>query len=402
MNPVSVNALPASVRHTVLKPPVYTAHLDLLRGSAALIVMFGHLRFIFEDLGIRPQGKIFLAAQDKLTVTAPPFNYMNPAHQSVILFFVLSGALVGGSILRDQKRKKFSWVSYCSKRLARLLTVLVPSLIVGGLIDVASRHMIASGPAAQFGRLSDIDFNLGVKAFLANLFFLQSVDRVGIATYGSNAPLWSLSYEFWFYVLFPLLIAAIFAKRFRSRILFILLFLLTAAFLWKGILFGLLLWSFGALVTLLPLAIPERARRAAVGAAFTLYGGIAVYLWKRPLSNLVLDDYVLAFAMAVLVYVILHRREVHSKTVYTYVTEQMAQMSYTLYMFHVPLVILTALFLTLYYPSVMKHHSLAYWGIACLTVFICYLFYLMFERNTDRVRSVALKLLMRGPNTRTG
>jgi peptidoglycan/LPS O-acetylase OafA/YrhL len=366
------------------------------------MVMFGHLRFLFEDLGRKPLGKVALAAQDKLVAATPPAHYMNPAHQAVVLFFVLSGALVGGSILRDHKRKKFSWVSYCSKRLARLLTVLVPALVIGGLIDLGSRHILASGPAALFGRGSDIEFNLGVKNFLGNLFFLQGVDRTGIPTFGSNAPLWSLSYEFWFYVLFPLLIAVIYAKQLRSRILFILLFVITAAFLWKGILFGLLLWSFGALVTLLPLAIPERAQRAAVGAAFALYGSLAIFLWKRPLSNLVLDDYVLAFAMAILVYVILHRREVHSKSIYTYVTEQMAQMSYTLYMFHVPFVILVALFLTLYYPSVMKHHSLAYWGIACLTVSICYLFYLMFERNTDRVRSVALKLLMRPPNTRTG
>jgi peptidoglycan/LPS O-acetylase OafA/YrhL len=399
MNAVSVEALPATVRHTAVKPPIYSAHLDLLRGSAALMVMFGHLRFLFEDLGRTPLGKIAAAAQDKLVPATPPSHYMNPAHQAVILFFVLSGTLVGGSILRDQKRKKFSWVSYCSKRLARLLTVLVPALIIGGLIDVGSRHILASGPAALFGRASDIEFNFGVKNFLGNLFFLQGVDRTGIPTFGSNAPLWSLSYEFWFYVLFPLLIAVVYAKQIKSRILYIFLFVITAAFLWKGIFFALLLWSFGALVTLVPPAIPERAQRAAVGAAFALYGGIAVYLWRRPLANLVLDDYVLAFAMAVLVYVILHRREVHSKTIYTYVTEQMAQISYTLYMFHVPLVILTALFLTLYFPSVMKHHSLAYWGIACLTVCICYCLYLMFERNTDRVRSFGLKLLVREPSS---
>jgi peptidoglycan/LPS O-acetylase OafA/YrhL len=240
-----------------------------------------------------------------------------------------------------------------------------------------------------------------VKTFLANLFFLQSVDRIGISTYGSNAPLWSLSYEFWFYVLFPLLIAFILAKRLRSRILFILLFLLTAAFLWKGIVFGLVLWSFGALVTLFPLAIPERAQRAAVAAAFALYGCTALTLWKHPLSNLVLDDYLLALAMSILVYVIFHRREGHSKTIYTYVTEQIAETSFTVYMFHVPFLIMIAVFLTLHYPGVMRQHRLAYWGIACLTYCICYLLYLMFERNTDRVRTFALKLLNRPPNTRT-
>ena len=51
MSTVSVSPLPASVRHAELKPPIYSAHLDLLRGTAALIVMFGHLRYLFEDIG---------------------------------------------------------------------------------------------------------------------------------------------------------------------------------------------------------------------------------------------------------------------------------------------------------------------------------------------------------------
>jgi peptidoglycan/LPS O-acetylase OafA/YrhL len=402
MSTVSVNPLPASVRHAVLKPPIYSSHLDLLRGTAALIVMFGHLRYHFEDLGGKPPGKILLEAQAKLTAATHPFNYMNPPHQAVILFFVLSGTLVGGSVLRDQKRRRFSWVSYCTKRLSRLLTVLIPALVIGSFFDVVSRHILASGQVAQFGRLSEMEFNLGLKTFLGNLLFLQHLDRTGIPTFGSNGPLWSLSYEFWFYVLFPLLIAVIFTKLLRSRILFLLLFLITAAFLWKGVDSGLLLWSMGALVTLLPLAIPERAQRPAVAAAFAQFGCAAVFLLKHPFSNVVLDDYLLGLSVSILVYVILHRREVHSRTMYVLVTERIAQMSFTVYLFHFPLLTLIVLFFALHYPSIMRQqYGLAYFGIASLTYLICYLFYLMFERNTDRVRTLAMKLLIRRPDTRT-
>ena len=402
MNTVSVNPLPASVRHEALKPPIYSAHLDLLRGTAAIIVMLGHLRFHFEDLGREPHGRLFLEAQEKLTVIPHPINYMNPAHQAVILFFVLSGALVGGSVLRDQKRRKFSWISYCTKRLSRLLTVLIPALIIGGFLDAVSRHILASAPVSRFGRLSEVQFNPGLKVFFGNLFFLQQLDRTGIPTFGSNAPLWSLSFEFWFYVLFPLLIAAIFAKLIRSRILFMLLFLITAVFLWKSVVLGLLLWSFGALVTLLPLAIPQRAQRLAVAAAFAQYGCTALYLWKRPFWNTSLNDYLLAFSVSILVYVILHRREVHSRTIYAYVTERIAQMSFTVYMFHFPLVTLIVLFFALHYPGIMRQqHGVAYFGIAGLAYLICYLFYLMFERNTDRVRTLAMRLLARRQAIRT-
>lgn len=402
MNTVSVNPVPASIRHEVLKPPIYSSHLDLLRGTAALIVMCGHLRFHFEDLGRQPQRQILVEPQTKLTAATHPFNYMNPPHQAVILFFVLSGALVGGSVLRDQKRRRFSWVSYCTKRLSRLLTVLIPALVIGGFFDVVTRHILASGQAAQFGALSDMEFNLGLKTFLGNLLFLQDLDRTGIPTFGSNSPLWSLSFEFWFYVLFPLLIAVIFTKLLRSRILFLFLFLITAAFVGESADFGLLLWSLGALVTLLPLTIPERAQRSAVAAAFALYGCAALFLWKHPFSNVVLDDYLLALSVSILVYVILHRREIHSRTVYVCVTERIAQMSFTVYLFHFPLVTLIVLFVARHYPSILRQqHGLAYFGIASLTYFICYLFYLMFERNTDRVRTLAMKLLTRRPDTRT-
>ncbi|HEX4066397.1 MAG TPA: acyltransferase [Acidobacteriaceae bacterium] len=402
MNTVSVNPLPASVRHEAMTPPVYSSHLDLLRGTAAIIVMCGHLRFHFEDLGRQPQQNILVDPQAKLAAAAHPFNYMNPAHQAVILFFVLSGALVGGSILREYKRHRFSWVSYYTKRLSRLLTVLIPALVIGGFFDLVSRHILASGQAAQFGALSDTEFNLGLKTFLGNLFFLQNLNRTGIPTFGSNAPLWSLSFEFWFYVLFPLLIAVIFTRLLRPRILFLLLFLITAVFVGEDVVFGLLLWSLGALVTLLPLAIPERAQRFAVAVAFALYGCAALFLWKHPFSNIVLDDYLLGLAVSILVYVILHRREIHSRTVYVRVTERIALMSFTVYLFHFPLVTMTVLFVARHYPSILRQqHRLAYFGIASLTYFICYLFYLAFERNTDRVRTLATKLLARRPHTRT-
>lgn len=400
MNTVSVNPVPAPVRHEVLTSPVYSAHLDLLRGTAAIIVMCGHLRYHFEDLERQPQPNILVEPQAKLTAATHPFSYMNPPHQAVILFFVLSGALVGGSILRDYKRRRFSWVSYGTKRLSRLLTVLIPALVIGGLFDVVSSHILATAQAAQFGALSE-EFNLGLKTFLGNLLFLQHLNRTGIPTFGSNAPLWSLSFEFWFYVLFPLLIAAIFTRLLR-RILFLLLFLITAVFVGEDVDFGLLLWSLGALVTLLPLAIPQRAQRSVVAAAFALCGCAALFLWKHPFSNVVLDDYLFGLAVSILIYVILHRRELHSKTVYVRVTERIAQMSFTVYLFHFPLVTMIVLLLARNYPSILRqHHGLAYFGIASLTYFICYLFYLAFERNTDRVRTLAMKLLTRRPDTRT-
>jgi peptidoglycan/LPS O-acetylase OafA/YrhL len=44
--------------------------------------------------------------------------------------------------------------------------------------------------------------HLGPEVLLGNLVFLQAIL---VPTWGSNGPLWSLAFEFWFYIWFPTL-----------------------------------------------------------------------------------------------------------------------------------------------------------------------------------------------------
>jgi len=50
-------------------------------------------------------------------------------------FLVMSGYLVGGSVLRSRKAGRWSWRSYLLGCLSRLYVVLLPALLLGGLID---------------------------------------------------------------------------------------------------------------------------------------------------------------------------------------------------------------------------------------------------------------------------
>ena len=94
--------------------------LDIIRGLAALEVMFSHLRgFLFEDFPRLPHPSLLVKA----------FYYLTGfGHQAVIIFFVLSGYLVGGSVL-VAKQDGFC-LRYSVQRLARLWIVLVPCLLV--------------------------------------------------------------------------------------------------------------------------------------------------------------------------------------------------------------------------------------------------------------------------------
>ena len=95
--------------------------LEIARAIAALAVMAGHMR-----------GMYFVDYNDLeyKSVIAQIFYFLTGfGHQSVIVFFVLSGFLVGGSVIEKFEKGTWSWKKYLTQRLARLWIVLIPSLL---------------------------------------------------------------------------------------------------------------------------------------------------------------------------------------------------------------------------------------------------------------------------------
>src|SRR5579863_1104724 len=81
-----------------------SVYLDALRGTAALLVVLGHLRTaFFVPLSQITGHKVFWFVIYAVT---------NLGHQAVIVFFVLSGYLVGGSVVRALSRRNWSWSRY--------------------------------------------------------------------------------------------------------------------------------------------------------------------------------------------------------------------------------------------------------------------------------------------------
>ena len=72
----------------------YLLHLDFLRGLSALLVCMGHLRNVF-----------FVNYNEVLVVDSYLINFFyfitSLGHEAVMVFFVLSGFLVGGSLSSD-------------------------------------------------------------------------------------------------------------------------------------------------------------------------------------------------------------------------------------------------------------------------------------------------------------
>lgn len=152
----------------------FSVYLDLLRFLAAAIVLISHLaypRFTRGDLIILREWNI--------------------GSDAVILFFVLSGLVIAYAAERDAAMGRFAF-----NRATRLFSVMIPALFLTYALDG-----IGSGIDPE--RYDGWWWNpLPLHSFLFyGLTFSNEWGLSGIRL-GTNGPLWSLSYEAGYYLLF--------------------------------------------------------------------------------------------------------------------------------------------------------------------------------------------------------
>jgi peptidoglycan/LPS O-acetylase OafA/YrhL len=145
--------------------------LNMLRVIAALLVFLNHVsQWWFYPKGI-VVGEV--------------------GHDAVVLFFVLSGYLIAYSIKGHRRR---TVRDYALARLSRLYSVVASALVLTAVLLMIGMRM--HNPLYEwFSRGSDWLRLLIAGCFIQELWFWS-------ASPPTNAPLWSLSFEFWYYVLF--------------------------------------------------------------------------------------------------------------------------------------------------------------------------------------------------------
>jgi peptidoglycan/LPS O-acetylase OafA/YrhL len=148
------------------------AGLEVIRAIAALIVLYNHV-FTFGLI----QRNLFFSL---------PAQY---ATEAVMIFFVLSGVVITLSV----EKKRYS--AFGGRLPAEYLTArfvrIYPIFIVGLLLAVIAERVI-NGTWLNKDQIA------------GNAFFLQSLPGYLVGTPQYNLPLWTLSYEMSFYVLFAL------------------------------------------------------------------------------------------------------------------------------------------------------------------------------------------------------
>ena len=321
-------------------------------------------------------------------------------HEAVMIFFVLSGYLVGGSVLKQ--KEKFEWVRYAITRLTRLWVVLMPALMLTLVIDQAIQSFYPEVFSGTYSALwasgpSEANFSREPLVFIGNVLFQQTVF---VPVFGTNSPVWSLSNEFYYYCLFPMMML-LFGYVGKRKTIFEKMALGVSGlailvFLPAGFAEGFLVFCMGALVAWLK----GQGTRDKGQGRYQMMIGFAVLLFTLYLSKsnislrYVSKDILIGLSFSVLL-ISLMRSQLPFAPLRR-AAAFMADISYSLYLTHFPIVLLIAA--TFYgtnqvKPDVIGMSQFVAWlGVVLLMALT---FWFLFERHTDSVRHKVMAFVAR-------
>jgi peptidoglycan/LPS O-acetylase OafA/YrhL len=224
-----------------------SSFLNAARWISALLVVVSHVRsLMFVD---------YPDAVHKTVLIKALYFVSGFGHVAVVIFFVISGYLVGGLTLLNARTKGFSPGGYMLRRFVRVYIVLIPALLVGYLLDRAGMTLFAdTGLYTEAGNARFVSLGFDVQSFLdartlfGNLFMLQDII---VPPWGSNGPLWSLANEWWYYTIFCLGMIAVYQTGWLLRIAGAVLAVGLVVVMPPRISFGLPIWGLGLGLALL-------------------------------------------------------------------------------------------------------------------------------------------------------
>ncbi len=367
------------------KAPNHWPLLDFLRATAAFLVLFDHTRgFYFLDIGVAAQPGLFLKLFYCIT---------GLGHEAVVIFFVLSGFLIGGSLFDSMQRGSFDLMRYLIARFVRIYIVYLPALVITEAVFLFGPLLLSdpgTGPVRPLFDQQQLDFG-GVSQAICHLAGLQGFSCL---PWLQNPSLWSLGYEWALYLFAPAIIQLIVWKAsFGLRLLAIALVCAIAATVCehpKEAVIWFIAWFLGAgsyrilRAGLVPLPV------GLLGAGLII-AGMAISRHKAA-SELEADT-IIAAGTAIAIAC----RTMAEFPLAPRLFGWAAGFSYTLYAIHAPLVyLIVAIFQNIGFPQDKVPPSpLAFMEFG-VTIAIClltaFLVSLVTERKTGQVRAAMMRM----------
>jgi diketogulonate reductase-like aldo/keto reductase/peptidoglycan/LPS O-acetylase OafA/YrhL len=373
--------------------PVLSDWLDLARGLAAVEVLAFHsyqLMFMEHLPGLDYDPAIRLAYSAFWALSGH-------GGDAVMVFFVLSGYLVGGPALVRCVGGRLSAVDYFSARIARLYVVVIPALTISFCAYMSARQSPGwEGFVASHQDLYDsarVFFApVGLGAAVCNGLFLQTIV---CSEFAGNAALWSLSNEFWYYVLFFALISVRKAPAYVLPIIAIFgLFLVaerhdpTGTHIGFKFFFFFVIWCLGVLVY----AVAAPARMWLCGF-FASLAGVYVLSTEELFPHWAAMVVVVGLGTAAFILCIEHLK-IRLPSFLRF-GRQLAKFSFSLYAIHYPILLLLNVT-----AGGRRDFTFASLGLNAIFILFCLLlasvFYLLFESRTSAARAWLKAVMLRG------
>lgn len=307
------------------------------------------------------------------------------SHSAVILFFVLSGYLVGGKALRllVDGSNPDARTRFIVDRFARVVAVLWPALVLAGVVALLAPRTAVLTTANWAGPNPSILALNGVRDWVGTALLLNETIT---GTVAFDSPLWSLAFE-WIYYLIAAGAICLAARDRRpigvAAIGWAVLAVVLCLAL-RPLILGLFsCWLMGAAAT--------RVRRGVPGwVTVPLFLAALGYARLHPQG--VWLDMVVAAATALL----LSTRGVRDLAILPRTGAGLAGFSFSLYATHVPVLLacMAGMQSAGLFVARQRAGATAAVGVAALLAVsygVAFFFSLAFERRTDRLRGWLLR-----------
>lgn len=356
--------------------------LDALRFIAAFMVLLSHTRnTFFPAFGDLPT--------DQQNIFSMAFTmFCRMGHEAVIIFFVLSGFLVGGRGLERIQNGTMNVKSYAIDRFTRIYPPLIAAVVFYFITS-----LLVHGEY-----IGCVPFSWTTA--IGNLLNLQ-----GICCQSLVSPFWSLSYEMWFYIIFGVLAVLLTTKNDYVKIVSIVLFVLASSVFVLGLNYNyLFIWLMGAIAY-----IVRPKTRSKLVLFLSLVGFfVTILYWQlskdtrsiefaiKGTNNDFLEILMSLMACLFIQQIILFEPQKKFTKRIEKGIGNLAKFSYTLYLSHRIVFLWIMAYLIPYQTCQFTAIGIIkFIAILIITTFICWLIYLVSERYSPYLRRLMKNKLLR-------
>ncbi len=356
---------------------------NVARGIAALLVCVAHAYgfFLYPHFGSDNLASDFFGLA---------------AHQSVMVFFAISGFLITKSILANINRNDtFSLRDYLFTRIARIYPPLVFSIALTCLLYALIQWLVLAGSS------TDLPYSVGAFPQAREFFSVTPQDvwyalKMNNGMLLANGPLWSLCIEWWIYIVIGLAVYIFSVRGLLLKLLWSGLLGLALSKLYSvnsNALFYFGIWALGGVMSIANHRAGWFATRQPVVICVFLMA-ICLLAWLKPGLILAggrhfgLSENAVQFVICAFWCLFILPEQYSNKTLVSRALFYLGECSYSLYILHFPLMLFMLSVLQSTFGTSLQASLSALPVTIVLSVAVAYLSAVWFEDKNRFLRLI--------------